>query len=105
MKTRTFKLYRPMKEADGVAYLNAEISPLEGCVFSDGSVAVRWLTLNHSTAVWPSLNDFLAIHGHSDYGSFVVWDDSGERMTVEEQKEYLSPETLASLNNQTKEPK
>lgn len=90
MNTRTFKLYRPEKEADGVSYLPPEVSPLEGCVFSDGSLAVRWLTLNHSTAVWPSLKDFLAVHGHSDYGSYIVWDDTQEQMTVEEQKVYLS---------------
>ncbi|SRR6266542_5694287 len=94
MKTRTFHLYRPYKEADGISYLDAEISPLEGCVFSDGSVAVRWLTLNHSTAVWPSLDDFLAIHGHSDYGSFIVWDDTGEKYVVDKQAEYLSIATL-----------
>lgn len=89
MKPRTFHLYRPDKKPDGISYLNAEVSPLEGCVFSDGSVAVRWLTLNHSTAVWPSLDDFLAIHGHADYGSFIVWDDTDERYDVENQEKYI----------------
>lgn len=88
-KARTFKLYRPDKTADGVSYLSAEISPLEGCLFSDGSLSVRWMTLAHSTAMWPSLKDFLAVHGHSDYGSYIVWDDTNEKMTIEEQKEYL----------------
>lgn len=92
-KARTFKLYRPDKKADGISYLEPEVSPLEGCIFSDGSLAVRWLTLNHSTAVWPSMNDFLAVHGHSDYGSFIVWDDTGEKMTVEEQEKYVTPPT------------
>lgn len=87
---RTFKLYRPQKEADGVTYLPPEVSPLEGCVFSDGTLAVRWLTLNGSTAVWPSLVDFLVIHGHADYGSYIVWDDTGERHVVQEQDVYLS---------------
>lgn len=85
-KTRTFKLYRA---ADGVSYLEPTVSPLEGCLFSDGSLAVRWLTLNHSTAVWPSLNDFMAVHGHSDYGSYIIWDDTGEKYEVEEQENYL----------------
>jgi hypothetical protein len=86
---RTFKLYRPNKAADGVSYLEPNVSPLEGCVFSDGSLAVRWMTLNHSTAVWPSLQDFLAVHGHADYGSFIVWDDTGKHMFVEQQEQYL----------------
>lgn len=89
-KARTFKLYRPNKAADGVSYLEPEVSPLEGCVFSDGSLAVRWMTLDHSTAVWPSLSNFLAVHGHSDYGSFIVWDDTGERYEIGDQQEYLA---------------
>lgn len=88
MKARMFKLYRPNKAADGVCYLDPEISPLEGCLFSDGSLAVRWMTLNHSTAVWPSMNDFLAVHGHSDYGSYIVWHD-GEQQVVSDKYKYL----------------
>ncbi|HJQ07960.1 MAG TPA: hypothetical protein VJ836_00600 [Candidatus Saccharimonadales bacterium] len=87
-KARTFKLYRPNKAADGISYLPPEVSPLEGCLFSDGSLAVRWMTLSHSTAVWPSLNDFLAVHGHSDYGSYIVWDDTDERYEIESQSVY-----------------
>ncbi len=92
-KARTFKLYRPQKEADGISYLQPEVSPLEGCLFSDGSLAVRWMTLDHSTAVWPSLDNFLAVHGHSDYGSFIVWDDTGEKYTVGDQSEYVKEPT------------
>lgn len=88
MSARTFKLYRPNKAADGISYLEPDVSPLEGCLFSDGSLAVRWMTLNHSTAVWPSLDDFLAIHGHADYASYIVWDD-GQETTVGEQAEYV----------------
>ncbi|QNE18236.1 hypothetical protein F1D05_10430 [Kribbella qitaiheensis] len=51
----------------------------EGIQFSDGSVALRWLSQYPCTAVWESLEALLAIHGHS--GSTVVrWIDqaSGE---------------------------
>lgn len=88
-QARTFKLYRPDKAPDGISYLEPTVSPLEGCLFSDGSLAVRWMTLAHSTAVWPSLKDFMAVHGHSDYGSYIVWDDTGEKYEVEEQENYL----------------
>lgn len=89
MSARTFKLFRPNKAADGVSYLPSEVSPLEGCLFSDGSLAVRWMTLDHSTAVWPNLDNFLAVHGHSDYGSFIVWDDTGEKYDVKDQSSYI----------------
>lgn len=36
----------------------------EGCVFSDGSVALRWHGSNPATAVWPDLDSVLAVHGH-----------------------------------------
>lgn len=55
---------------------NAPDQPqFEGVVFSDGRVAVRWLTAKRSTAAWDSLDDMLAIHGHPEYGSELVWHD------------------------------
>jgi hypothetical protein len=56
---------------------NPEDQPqFEGVVFSDGRVAIRWLTEKQSTACWDSLGDMLAIHGHPEYGSELVWHDS-----------------------------
>jgi hypothetical protein len=53
---------------------NAPEEPqFEGVVFSDGRVAVRWLTAKRSVSVWDSLDDMLAIHGHPEYGSELVW--------------------------------
>jgi hypothetical protein len=37
----------------------------EGCVFSDGTVAMRWLTAYTSTAIYRDLEDVAAIHGHN----------------------------------------
>jgi len=47
----------------------------EGVVFSDGTVAVRWLTTKKSTSVWSCMADLLAIHGHPEYETEVVWQD------------------------------
>lgn len=47
----------------------------EGVVFSDGRVALRWLTAKRSVSVWDSLDDMLAIHGHPEYDSELVWHD------------------------------
>ena len=37
----------------------------EGVVFSDGTVALRWVVGEHrSTVLWPSIEAVIAIHGH-----------------------------------------
>jgi hypothetical protein len=55
----------------------------EGVVFSDGRVAVRWLTAKRSVSVWDSLDDMLAIHGHPEYQSELVWHDRSGNETSE----------------------
>jgi hypothetical protein len=77
---KTFNLYRPEKEADGIAYLEADVSPVQGVLFDDGHCVVRWMTLNHSTACWPSFEDFMSIHGHEEYGTYIVW-ANGDKQT------------------------
>mgnify|MGYP001617676575 FL=1 len=53
---------------------NAPDEPqFQGVVFDDGRVAVRWLTAKRSTSTWDNLEDMLAIHGHPEYGSELVW--------------------------------
>ncbi len=47
----------------------------EGIVFSDGKVAVRWLTAKRSISIWESMEDLLVIHGHPEYGSELIWLD------------------------------
>lgn len=37
----------------------------EGVTFSDGTVALRWVTGHRSTVVWDSLEDAIAVHGHN----------------------------------------
>jgi len=53
---------------------NAPDEPqFEGVVFSDGFCAVRWLTAKRSVSVWNSFEDMMAIHGHPEYGSELVF--------------------------------
>jgi hypothetical protein len=47
----------------------------EGVIWTDGSVTLRWLTEMHSTSVWDNLRDCLAVHGHPEYGTEIIWDD------------------------------
>jgi hypothetical protein len=46
----------------------------EGIQFSDGTVAIRWLTDRASTVVWHSLEDAMAVHGHHG-DTQVVWQE------------------------------
>ena len=57
---RTFELvrYRDLSGVSGTGVV------AEGCVFSDGSVALRWRGDNPATAVWPDIDSVLAVHGH-----------------------------------------
>lgn len=60
MTPRTFELvrYRDLSGVSGTGVV------AEGCVFTDGSVALRWRGTNPATAVWPDLDSVLAVHGH-----------------------------------------
>ena len=76
---RTFTMYRrnvAAFERHDENQMNPEDEPqFEGVVFSDGKVAIRWLTACRSLSVWDSLEDALAIHGHPEYDSEIVWHD------------------------------
>ncbi|WP_237771466.1 hypothetical protein [Kribbella sp. ALI-6-A] len=60
MSPRTFELVRH-RDLSGVSGTGVVA---EGCVFTDGSVALRWRGNNPATAVWPDLDSVLAVHGH-----------------------------------------
>ena len=73
---KTFTMFR-RNVPDATHNVNQKNPPdepqFEGVVFSDGRVAIRWLTEKRSTAAWDSMEDMLAIHGHPEYGSELVW--------------------------------
>ena len=60
MRPRTFELVR-YRDPSGVSGTGVVA---EGCLFSDGSVALRWRGTNPATAVWPDIESVLAVHGH-----------------------------------------
>lgn len=77
---RRFTVYRRDVARHGkhdANQMNPEDQPqFEGVVFSDGTVAIRWLTAKRATAIWASFDDMLAVHGHPEYGSEIVWHDA-----------------------------
>ena len=46
----------------------------EGVLWTDGTVAVRWLGDRPSTVAWASLDDAIHVHGHGGH-TRIVWDD------------------------------
>ena len=85
---RTFTMYRrgDLSATHDENQANSPDEPqFEGVVFDDGHVAVRWMTAKRSTSCWDSLDDMLAIHGHPEYDSVLVWGDTRtERDTLSE---------------------
>ena len=75
---KRFQMYRrgelPETHTENHKNASDEVQ-FEGVVFSDGHCAVRWLTPIRSTSVWDSVEDALAIHGHPEYESEIVWLD------------------------------
>jgi len=69
---RTFKLVRHKDEGgiSGTGWV------AEGVEFSDGSCALRWLTQFRSTAVYATMTDLVAIHGHGGKTTVCYIDDS-----------------------------
>ena len=76
---RRFKVYRPAPPEEhleaGRANPPDEVQ-FEGIEFTDGRVAVRWLTEYRSLSVWDSLGDLEKVHGHPEYGTVWEWVDT-----------------------------
>ena len=73
---KTFTAYRRLdiSETHDENQRNEPSEPqYEGVVFSDGKVAIRWLTNCRSVSVWDSFEDMYAIHGHPEYGTEIIW--------------------------------
>ncbi len=84
---KTFTMFR-RNVPDATHDANQKNAPdepqFEGVVFSDGRVAVRWLTAKRSVSVWDCMDDLLAIHGHPEYGSVLCWTDPSESLPSSE---------------------
>jgi len=76
---RTFVLIRE-RDVSGVSGIGRVA---EGVQFTDGTVAIRWLTGKASTVIWDSLEDAMAVHGHGG-DTQCVWVKSDEPKTQEE---------------------
>lgn len=77
VRGRLFRGYRPQPPVEyaekGITNSGSE-PDYEGIIFSDGTVAIRWLTQYRSTSVWSSWDDFYRVHGHPEYGTSIIFE-------------------------------
>lgn len=72
---KTFTVYRKsIPEHHNENQANPPDQPqFEGVVFSDKTVAIRWLTPKKSVSFWDNFEDMMAVHGHPEYDTVVDW--------------------------------
>jgi hypothetical protein len=75
---RQFHLDR-VEDVSGVSGISVVA---EGVIFSDGRVAMRWLTGFRSTAIYDSIGDVEQIHGHEGRTRIVMDVDRPSLMGV-----------------------
>lgn len=69
---RTFHLMRHEDETG----ISGTGNVAEGVEFSDGKVAMRWLTSTSSIAYYDNADDVITIHGHGGKTE-IRWDENG----------------------------
>ncbi|MFI7066317.1 hypothetical protein ACIBL3_35345 [Kribbella sp. NPDC050124] len=88
VRPRTFELVR-YRDPSGVSGTGVVA---EGCVFSDGSVALRWCGSNPATAVWPDIDSVLAVHGHQG-ATEVRWIEQQPKSSLFDELHQVRPPT------------
>lgn len=75
---KTFTVFRPAVPTDShnEDQRNDPDKPqFQGVIFDSGKCVLSWLTAVESISVYDSFDDMIRIHGHPEYGSYLVWDD------------------------------
>lgn len=109
---RRFVMYRlaDLSATHNALQANPSEEPqFEGVVFTDGKVAIRWLTQCRSTSVWDSFEDVMAIHGHPEYESKLIWLDI-EDLHLDLDRDFpftaaYGPKTMAILKGEATQKK
>ena len=66
------RLFRLMRVTDATGISGVGVVAY-GVVFGDGTCALRWCSEHRSTAVYASMADLTAIHGHSGATRIEMW--------------------------------
>jgi hypothetical protein len=73
---RTFRLIRE-RDATGMSGTGVVA---EGVEFTDGTVAMRWLSEYRSTALWSDITAAMKVHGHNGF-THVQWLEDRETLS------------------------
>lgn len=79
---RRFQMYRrgDLSATHNESQVNApDEVQFEGVVFDNGKCVLNWRTAVSSISVWNSFEDAMAIHGHPEYDSELVWLDKEDK--------------------------
>lgn len=84
---KTFTAYRPLinsavKTHNEFQANDPDKAQYQGIIFDDGTCVIRWLTARGSTSCWNSFNDMLDIHGHAEYGTYLVYEDGSKQKYI-----------------------
>lgn len=75
---KRFYAYRPHitpdTHSDDMMNAPDEIQ-FEGVVLTTGKVVIQWRTAIESLCVFDSMDQFMKIHGHPEYGTTIHWMD------------------------------
>ena len=83
---KRFVMYRKgdLSKTHDENQVNSSDEPqFEGVIFSDGTVVVKWLTKMSSVSIWKNFDDLMAIHGHPEYDSELIWLDKENTSSLE----------------------
>ncbi len=73
---KTFTVWRKNPPQIDHSYNEPDQPQFEGVIFSDGVVAVRWLTECRSVSIWDFFDDLIKVHGHEgEYQTEIRWGD------------------------------
>jgi hypothetical protein len=77
------RIFKLMRDTD-VSGVSGAGHVADGVVFGDGTTVLRWRSEHRSTAVYASLEDAVAIHGHNGATRFDFGDERNLKLVTEE---------------------
>ena len=108
---KTFKLIRDVDHTG----LSGTGTVAEGIEFSDGTVALRWLDIDHdsenyqrgvrpTTVIHESIDAVIALHGHNGSTRLVFADNLNQPTDSEDRDEWIREQLIEAINKYAENP-